>query len=442
MKLSTGPTKLKAAACATLAMLFSANCGKAAAPFNNAQVETLRYQISRNFFVPDPLPALQAQTHRAFAPAPGVKAEGVTYSTQLGLRVPAILYLPDPLPKTSSGKLPAFIVVNGHGGDKYCWYSWYTGILFARGGAVVLTYDQVGEGERNKDHKSGTRDHDHIKGDALLARHLAGLMITDVRQAVAYLARRPEVDPQRIAAGGYSLGSFVLALAGAIEPRLRACVMVGGGNLDGPDGRWDNSSKTMCESQPYRSLSFLGDRPAVIYALQAARGPALIFNGLGDSVVGIPRQGEAFFTDLRDRTRQLSKGPNEVFDLGFAPTNASHRPYFITRPVVQWLEKQLDFPNWTGTAIRSMPEIKISVWAHKCGVSMDKLYATEEREGGAMALDAEVPGYARDILNVFSRADWEARKHRFILQTWVDAAKEDAPATAAPSPSDRPAIRK
>ena len=35
-------------------------------------------------------------------------------------------------------------------------------------------------------------------------------------------------------------------------------------------------------------MSFLGDRPAVIYALHAARGPTLIFNGLGDSVVGIP----------------------------------------------------------------------------------------------------------------------------------------------------------
>jgi dienelactone hydrolase len=401
-----------------------------------AQVQGWRKQICDNFFVPDPLPALDAQTHRRFSPAPGVKAEAVSYTTQFGLRVPAILYLPDPLPKSPSGKIPAFIVVNGHGGDKYCWYSWYTGILFARGGMAVLTYDQAGEGERNRDHKCGSRAHDNIKGDAVLARELAGLMITDVRQAVSYLAQRPEVDPHRIAAGGYSLGSFVLALAGAVEPRLHACVMVGGGNLDGPDGRWDNSSKKMCESQPYRSLSFLGDRPAVIYALHAARGPALIFNGLGDSVVGIPKQGESFFKDLRERTAQLHGSAAGVFDFGFAPTNASHRPYFITRPVVQWLETQLDFPNWNEASIRSMPEVKVGPWAEKNGVLLDKLYATEEREGGMLALGDDIPGYSRDMLDVFARQEWESRKKDYVLETWVRAAQENtAAATTAAKPS-------
>src|SRR5205085_137357 len=98
--------------------------------------------------------------------------------------------------------------------------------------------------------------------------------------------------------GGYSLGSFVLALAGTVETNLHACVLVGGGNLDGPDGYWDKSTKQMCQSLPYRSLEFLGDRPAVIYALNAVRGTTLIYNGLGDTVIGIPSQAEAFFSDL------------------------------------------------------------------------------------------------------------------------------------------------
>ena len=139
------------------AACFTVGCIHITPPIDAAKAEQLRKQICDNFFVPDRLPALDAQTHRRFTPAPGVKAEGVTYTTQLGVRVPAILYLPDPPPKTANGKIPAFIVVNGHGGDKYCWYSWYTGILFARGGCAVLTYDQAGEGERNKDHKSGSR---------------------------------------------------------------------------------------------------------------------------------------------------------------------------------------------------------------------------------------------------------------------------------------------
>jgi len=95
------------------------------------------------------------------------------------------------------------------------------------------------------------------------------------------------------------MGSFVLALTGAVEPRLKACVLVGGGNLDGLDGYWDSSSKTMCQSLPYRSLRFLGDRGAMIYALHASRGPTLIYNGLADSVVSIDKHGKPFFTDLR-----------------------------------------------------------------------------------------------------------------------------------------------
>jgi len=84
-------------------------------------------------------------------------------------------------------------------------------------------------------------------------------MITDLMQAVSYLRARSDVDPWRLAAAGYSMGSVVLAFGGALELRLRACALVGGGNLDGPGGYWDRA-KPMCTGIPYRSLSFLGDR--------------------------------------------------------------------------------------------------------------------------------------------------------------------------------------
>ena len=37
---------------------------------------------------------------------------------------------------------------------------------------------------------------------------------------------------------------------------------------------------------------------------------------------------------------------------------------------------------------------------------MDKLYATEEREGGTLALGDDIPGYQHDDLRVFSEAEW------------------------------------
>ena len=59
------------------------------------------------------------------------------------------------------------------------------------------------------------------------------------------------------------MGSFVLGITCGIEMRLRACVLVGGGDLDGPGGYWDRSNHTMCQAIPYKSLLFLGDRGAV-----------------------------------------------------------------------------------------------------------------------------------------------------------------------------------
>src|SRR5258708_5199642 len=348
------------------------------------QTSELRERILANFFVPTPLPALEAKTHRQFKPASGVRAEAVSYATEFGTRVSAILYLPYPLPK--GGKIPAFVVIDGHGGDKNVWYSYYTGITYARAGAAVLTYDQAGESERSGQRKSGTREHDRLKGDEAMARRLCGLMITDAMQAVSYLISRPEVDPKRIAAGGYSLGSFVMALTGAVDPRLRACVMVGGGNLDGPDGYWDKSGKPMCQALPYRSLSFLGDRPAVIYALHAEHGSSLMWNGRIDSVVNMPKTQEPFFEDLRARVIKLRGTPEGVFEFGFTP-GGSHRPYFVTRPVALWLEKQVNFPNWNEAEIKAMPETHISEWSKQTGVPIDKLYATDDREGGTMAID-------------------------------------------------------
>jgi dienelactone hydrolase len=348
-----------------------------------------------------------------------VIAERVTYGTEFGMRVPAILYRP----KTYTGKLPALIVVNGHGGDKYSWYSFYSGMLYARGGAVVLTYDPIGEGERNAERKSGTRAHDKLVPPPEMARRMSGLMITDVMQAVSYLSQRPEVDASRIGAMGYSMGSFVLSLACAVETRLRACVLVGGGNIDGPGEYWDRS-KPMCQGIPYQSLQFLGDRPAVIYSLHPA---TLIYNGLEDTVVDIPiRHMKPFFEDMRQRTiRQRSSSERvrgEVFEYRFEP-RTSHRPYFVTRPVALWLQQQLKFPKWTEEAIERMPETHISEWAQAHNAPMDPGYSNEQREGGARALGTGIPVPSREQLNAVEPAEWQRDKERYVIETWISEAK-------------------
>lgn len=387
-------------------------------PLTPSQEEALRERIRATLFVPDPLPQLNPETHGSFEPTPGVTARRVTYGTQFGMRVPAILYLPKPVPRR---KIPGLIVVNGHGGDKYSWYAFYAGILYARAGAAVLTYDPVGEGERNINRKSGTRAHDKVVPPDEMGRRMGGLMVTDIMQAVSLLTEQPEVDSRRIGAMGYSMGSFTLSLACAVDARLSTCVLVGGGDLDGPGGYWDTNNKPMCQSIPYKSLSFLGDRPAGLYALQASHARTLVFNGLEDEVVAIPTHGESFFEDLQKRAAQLHGGSGGVFEFQF--DHGSHRPWFLTRPVALWLEKQLHFPNWTTKRIAKMPDTHIIEWAHAQGVDMDRGYVGEDREGGTRALDSDVPGLSRTDLSVFKSEEWERQKDRLIYESWVQEAK-------------------
>jgi dienelactone hydrolase len=389
-------------------------------PLSSAQARAWRAQIRQALFVPDPLPHCDLEIHGRFEPAPGIVAERVSYGTQFGLRVPAILYLP----QAPSGPLPALIVVNGHGGDKYSWYAFYSGILYARAGAAVLTYDPIGEGERNVRRASGTRAHDAPLDPPEMAQRLGGLMVTDVLQAVSCLSARPEVDPRRIGAMGYSMGSFIVALAGAVDDRLKVCVLTGGGNLDGPDGYWDNS-KPMCQGLPYQSLRFLGDRPAAIYALHAVRGPTLIVNGLNDSVVAIPTHGADFFADLRRRTVRRHGGEKGVFEHHLIP-DVSHRPFFVTPDVALWLEEQIDFPHWTETDIRAMPTTHIGEWSREHNVALDRLYATEEREGGTRALGTGIPGLARNELSVLAPEEWEQLRTRLVYESWVEKARQAA----------------
>ena len=267
----------------------------------------------------------------------------------------------------------------------------------------------------------GTLAHGQQPPPERLARRLAGLMLTDVMQAASYLGQRPEVDPKRIGAMGYSLGAFVLDIAGAVDPRLRVCVLTGGGNLDGPGEYWDHA-KPLCSGVPYQALLFLGDRAAVIYALHADRGPTLVYNGLEDDVVAIPTHSQAFFEDLRMRTARLRGSSRGLFETGFLDS-ASHRLYFVTRPVALWLEQKLDFPNWTESEIQSMPETHISVWARENGVELEPFYASELREGGVRALGAGVRALSRQQLSVFTELEWNAQKESLVFENWVRAAK-------------------
>jgi hypothetical protein len=254
-------------------------------------------------------------------------------------------------------------------------------------------------------------------------------------QAVSYLRSLPQVDHNRIGVAGYSMGSFISGIAGAIDTRIPAVLLSGGGVYDGPNGYFD-SNPLPCQSPPYRSLSVVGDRAAVLYALNASRGPMFIMNGDADSVMDMAHHPPAWFDSIRSRAIALRGSDKDIFTTILYP-GISHRTSWVNRDGVTWLNQQLHFPNLTAAQIAQAPTTHISTWAHANNVDIAPNYIREDREGGLDALGTNLPGLTREQLTVLPDADWQANKDRLTYEAWAQktlasqqaAAREPVPTT-------------
>ncbi|GAC1420085.1 MAG: hypothetical protein NVSMB62_13670 [Acidobacteriaceae bacterium] len=409
-----------------------------------------RTQMRKTLYVPDKLPALEAKVWSTFSPTAGVLADRVTYRTADGMLVPAIVYRPDPKVAHWKGKLPGVVIVNGHGGDKFSWYAFYSGVMFAKAGAEVVTYDPIGEGERNIDHKSRVGAHDKwVTPPAGLpptdwGQRLGGLMQVDAMQAARYLQSRPEVDPTRVALAGYSMGSFVAGIAGAIwspneGPAIHAVLLSGGGTFDdaADGGKAYDVGTLPCQAPVWLSLKVLGDefhkRGAVVYALNADRGPMLVENGSEDDVMDIPHRGPDWFESIRKQAIALHGSDHWLFTTHVDP-GKRHRTAWVERSGVTWLNEQLHFALWTPAQIAAMPTTHVSDWAKANNVDISEYYLAENREGGLDALGTGLPGIPRADLMVLPEADWQRLKDQLIYESWkakTIKAEQNASATGA-----------
>jgi dienelactone hydrolase len=408
-----------------------------AMPASDAQFTRWREQTSAALFLPKTLPAVAARDFGSFVPMPGVLARRVTYGTQFGMRVTAIVYQPDHV----SEKLPAIVVVAGHGGSKSTWYEVYAGLLYASAGAIVITYDPIGEEERNAQHLIDARAHDTALPGPQPPARLGGLMIGDVMAAVSYAASLPQVDPKRIAVLGYSMGSFHAALAAGLDPRIGALVLSGGGDLDGNGGSWDSSSKIMCQGGPYQALSFLPDKGAILYALHQRAGETLVLNGAEDNLVAAPHHGESFFADLNTRVAALAGPGVPKIEYRFY-SGVGHRPSWVNRDAATWLNARLHFPRWQNVSLDSLGETHISEWAATTGAHINQGYDSEKSEGGIRAVGQGFPAPTRAQLQVVPDAEWQAHEDEYTWQGWAKktllaeglppVVPEPAPPRAAP----------
>lgn len=155
----------------------------------------------------------------------------------------------------------------------------------ARKGYVVFTFDPWGQGERQQfldPHTGRSRypnpdyEHDHAGWPmVLLGATLAQYRVWDAVRALDYLETRPEVDSARIGCIGHSGGATMTMFLCALEPRLRAVVMVEGhfrnflhSHYDPPGGIGD------AEQNLIGSLTALIDKGDLVWAF--APKPALM----------------------------------------------------------------------------------------------------------------------------------------------------------------------
>jgi hypothetical protein len=133
-------------------------------------------------------------------------------------------------PKVASGRRPTVLFNHSHGGGyqigkaefidgrEYLGKPAYAEFLTSLG-YNALCFDAWIFGER-----SGRAELDMFKDMLWHGRVLWGMMVYDALKAVDYLASRPDVDSQRLATVGMSMGSSTAQWAGALDPRLKVVV--------------------------------------------------------------------------------------------------------------------------------------------------------------------------------------------------------------------------
>lgn len=163
--------------------------------------------------------------------------EKFSFDNGAGATVPGYLLLP----KHRPGKAPGILFCHWHGGEyeigkEELFQARHTpeapGPALARRGFVVLGIDACCFGERNgqgpggPEEKGSAGEMSASKFDLWVGRTLWGMILRDDLMALDYLARRPEVDANRLGVTGISMGATRTWWLMALDERLKTGVAV------------------------------------------------------------------------------------------------------------------------------------------------------------------------------------------------------------------------
>ena len=156
----------------------------------------------------------------------GYRIEKLTYESEPGILIPALLYLPE----SGSARHSAVILADGRGKSA----SPEAAGELAHSGAIVLSVDLRGMGETSISQDVNETDFYRYFGDyedamsaLLMKRTLAGMRARDILRGVDLLAARSDVDSSRISGIGRNSAAVPMLYAAVFDTRLRAVSLEG-----------------------------------------------------------------------------------------------------------------------------------------------------------------------------------------------------------------------
>jgi uncharacterized protein len=228
-----------------------------------------------------------------------------------GLKLSALLHTPEGM--KPGEKRPAFVVMHGFGGSNQGGQGAWAAKALCQWGYICLQFEFRGCGD-----SEGER-----------GRIICLEQVADTSNAITYLQSRADVDPQRIALCGSSLGAAVAVYAAGVDPRAAAVISQGGwGNgerkfrLQHQGAEWDRFMKQLTDgirqrqttgkslmvprfdivpvppkirayitNDPKSSMEFPAETPLSMFLFQPEEmigrispRPVLLLHGAGDSV--------------------------------------------------------------------------------------------------------------------------------------------------------------
>ena len=181
------------------------------------------YEVLKMFYELDESLPLDTKTVEEWE-TENSRNEKIVYTTQSGERVPGYLFVP----KGNEGPHPCVLLLHGLGNGKDRWWEsdregLPNGLLTA--GIAVFAIDLQLHGERTQpnDYQSPvylTFGNDlHVR-----ARDMSIQSTLDSRRALSMLRARDDIDANRVAVLGYSMGGMIAIRLAALEPELRGVV--------------------------------------------------------------------------------------------------------------------------------------------------------------------------------------------------------------------------